>query len=77
VLAGVQPVLEALRAHACGPALAWCADNRARLKKIKSTLEFRLRVQEFLELVRQVRQECVGVGGWVGVGVGVGVGVWV
>ncbi|CAA6675535.1 unnamed protein product [Spirodela intermedia] len=35
-----------------GPALAWCAENKTRLKKSKSTLEFQLRLQEFIELVR-------------------------
>lgn len=29
----------------CGPALKWCAENRSRLKKAKSQLEFNLRVQ--------------------------------
>ncbi|KAF3525738.1 hypothetical protein F2Q69_00049100 [Brassica cretica] len=33
-------------------ALAWCADNKTRFKKPKSKLEFQLRMQEFIELVR-------------------------
>uniref|UniRef100_A0A0D3CTY1 CTLH domain-containing protein n=1 Tax=Brassica oleracea var. oleracea TaxID=109376 RepID=A0A0D3CTY1_BRAOL len=33
-------------------ALAWCADNKTRFKKSKSKLEFQLRLQEFIELVR-------------------------
>ncbi|EDV19740.1 uncharacterized protein TRIADDRAFT_32981 [Trichoplax adhaerens] len=33
--------------------LNWCIDNRSRLKKIKSTLEFNLRMQEFIELIRE------------------------
>ncbi|KDN49232.1 hypothetical protein K437DRAFT_267483 [Tilletiaria anomala UBC 951] len=36
----------------CAAALAWCAENKAALKKIKSTLEFELRLQEFIELAR-------------------------
>ncbi|KAG1678956.1 hypothetical protein FOA52_013019 [Chlamydomonas sp. UWO 241] len=40
----------------CGPALAWCSENRARLKRLKSKLEFKLRVQEFLELVSKERR---------------------
>jgi macrophage erythroblast attacher len=48
-------VVEALQRHDCSVALAWCDENRARLRKIKSSLEFKLRLQEFLELVRQVR----------------------
>ncbi len=49
------PVLARLRVpccrHACtllapaGPALAWCEEQRARLRKAKSKLEFKLRVQ--------------------------------
>jgi len=46
-------VTDALKRHDCSVALAWCAENRARLKKIKSKFEFKLRVQEFIELVRQ------------------------
>lgn len=48
-----QRVIESLRQHDCSAALAWCADNRVRLKKVKSSLEFKLRLQEFLELVAQ------------------------
>ncbi|KAJ9515845.1 hypothetical protein QJQ45_008729 [Haematococcus lacustris] len=50
-----QKVLAALVQHDCGPALAWCAEQRSRLKKAKSPLEFKLRVQEFVELVRNER----------------------
>lgn len=32
--------------------LAWCYDNKSKLRKMKSTLEFSLRQQEFIELVR-------------------------
>lgn len=31
----------------------WCNDNKSKLRKINSTIEFQLRVQEFVELVRQ------------------------
>jgi len=57
----VRPIVAALSdLRDCGPALAWCAENRARLKRLKSKLEFKLRVQEFLELVRrQERLEAV------------------
>jgi macrophage erythroblast attacher len=47
-------VVEALQQHDCSVALAWCDENRGRLRKIKSSLEFKLRLQEFLELVRKV-----------------------
>lgn len=33
--------------------LAWCHDNKSKLRKIKSTLEFKLRQQEFIELIKQ------------------------
>lgn len=49
-----QRVIDSLRQHDCSAALTWCADNRVRLKKVKSSLEFKLRMQEFLELVAQV-----------------------
>ncbi|KXZ46821.1 hypothetical protein GPECTOR_40g555 [Gonium pectorale] len=53
IFEGARRVVGALMdAHDCGPALAWCAENRARLSKAKSPLEFKLRVQQFLELVR-------------------------
>ncbi|KAK8979382.1 hypothetical protein V6N11_000529 [Hibiscus sabdariffa] len=47
-----KKVIDALRNQDVGPALAWCADNRSRLKKSKSKFEFQLRLQEFIELVR-------------------------
>jgi macrophage erythroblast attacher len=37
--------------------LAWCNENKSKLKKINSNLEFSLRQQEFIELVRS--QRCV------------------
>ena len=37
--------------------LNWCNDNKSKLKKINSNLEFALRQQEFIELVRQ--QKCM------------------
>jgi macrophage erythroblast attacher len=46
VFVEAQKVLDALRAHDCGPALAWCAQHAAKLRKIKShSLEFKLRLQ--------------------------------
>lgn len=48
-----QGILDALAAHDCGPALAWCDENRSKLRKFRSKLEFRLRVQEFVEHVRR------------------------
>ncbi|XP_057789189.1 protein MAEA homolog [Salvia miltiorrhiza] len=47
-----KKVIDALQKKEVGPALAWCADNKSRLKKSKSKFEFQLRLQEFIELVR-------------------------
>ncbi|KAM1182789.1 hypothetical protein ACFX14_001159 [Malus domestica] len=47
-----KKVIEALQNKEVGPALAWCAENKSRLKKSKSKFEFQLRLQEFIELVR-------------------------
>uniref|UniRef100_A0A061RF38 Macrophage erythroblast attacher-like n=1 Tax=Tetraselmis sp. GSL018 TaxID=582737 RepID=A0A061RF38_9CHLO len=46
-------VVKALKERDCRVALAWCSANRSRLKRLKSNLEFKLRSQEFVELVRQ------------------------
>ncbi|XP_035826567.1 E3 ubiquitin-protein transferase MAEA isoform X2 [Aplysia californica] len=35
------------------PCLNWCADNRSKLRKMKSSLEFNVRKQEFVELIRE------------------------
>ncbi|KAJ4824601.1 hypothetical protein Tsubulata_010914, partial [Turnera subulata] len=47
-----KKVIDALQNREVAPALAWCADNKSRLKKSKSKFEFQLRLQEFIELVR-------------------------
>eukprot|EP01134_Creolimax_fragrantissima_P004461 CFRG4461T1 len=49
-------VEDALSRHECDKALNWCAENRTRLRKLGSTLEFNLRLQEFVELVRSGNQ---------------------
>jgi macrophage erythroblast attacher len=45
IFEGAQRVTDALRRHDCSEALAWCKENRTRLKKVKSPLEFKLAVQ--------------------------------
>ncbi|URE39551.1 macrophage erythroblast [Musa troglodytarum] len=45
-------VIDSLQNKEVAPALAWCAENKSRLKRSKSKLEFQLRLQEFIELVR-------------------------
>ncbi|KAH7886941.1 CTLH/CRA C-terminal to lish motif domain-containing protein [Phlebopus sp. FC_14] len=42
----------ALCRHSCTEAIAWCSENKTALRKIKSTLEFELRLQEYIELAR-------------------------
>ena len=44
-------VIEALRRRDPAPALAWCDTHRARLAKMHSSLEFRLRLQQLVEFV--------------------------
>lgn len=56
IFSGARQVVDALQQHDGSQALAWCAEHRSRLKKIKSNLEFRLRLQEFIELVRVDRR---------------------
>lgn len=36
--------------------LLWCHDNKSKLRKLKSNMEFNLRVQEFVELIRSDRR---------------------
>ncbi|ESQ44948.1 hypothetical protein EUTSA_v10010415mg [Eutrema salsugineum] len=47
-----KKVIDALKNRDVASALAWCAENKTRLKKSKSKFEFQLRLQEFIELVR-------------------------
>ncbi|KAL1677988.1 CTLH/CRA C-terminal to lish motif domain-containing protein [Schizophyllum commune] len=49
----IRRIEGALQAHSCTEALAWCSENKVALRKIKSQLEFELRLQEFIELCRQ------------------------
>lgn len=49
-------VIEGLRKRDCSEALRWCAENKRRLQKFQSKLEFRLRLQEFVEHARAGRK---------------------
>ncbi|XP_072935743.1 E3 ubiquitin-protein transferase MAEA isoform X2 [Epargyreus clarus] len=51
--AEVEAELSARRTARC---LQWCADNRSKLRKLNSTMEFKIRIQEFVELVREDRR---------------------
>lgn len=46
-------VLDGLRKQDCSEAKEWCKENRSKLKKHQSKLEFRLHIQVFIELVRE------------------------
>lgn len=48
-----REVEEDLANHSTTKCVLWCIDNKSKLRKINSTIEFSLRVQEFVELVRQ------------------------
>ncbi|RKP14673.1 CTLH/CRA C-terminal to lish motif domain-containing protein [Piptocephalis cylindrospora] len=50
-------ITQALEGHSCAEALQWCSDNRAALRKIQHPLEFHLRAQECIELLRQSQRE--------------------
>ena len=45
-----------LAQHQTQAALTWVHDHKSKLRKIKSTLEFHLRQQEFIELIRSDRR---------------------
>lgn len=53
----IRRIEEALRQHSCTEALSWCSENKVALRKIKSTLEFDLRLQEYIELARARKTE--------------------
>ncbi|KAL0063318.1 GID complex subunit containing RING finger motif [Marasmius tenuissimus] len=48
----IRRIEGALQNHSCTEALAWCSENKSTLRKSKSTLEFDLRLQEYIELCR-------------------------
>ncbi|GAN10010.1 macrophage erythroblast attacher protein [Mucor ambiguus] len=50
-----EKIEQALRNHSCKECLAWCSENKSSLRKMKSTLEFNLRLQEHIELARSSR----------------------
>ncbi|KAJ1569429.1 GID complex subunit containing RING finger motif [Nowakowskiella sp. JEL0078] len=52
LFAQARKIEDGLRRKSCAECLAWCGDNRSSLRKMKSTLEFNLRLQEYIELVR-------------------------
>ncbi|RKO96785.1 hypothetical protein CAUPRSCDRAFT_7606, partial [Caulochytrium protostelioides] len=49
----MQRIEAGLARGSCAEGLQWCSENRSALKKIKSRLEFFLRLQEYIELIKQ------------------------
>ncbi|XP_064630741.1 E3 ubiquitin-protein transferase MAEA-like [Lineus longissimus] len=47
-----KEVEESLMTKETAKCLTWCHDNKSKLRKLKSSLEFNLRQQEFIELIR-------------------------
>ncbi|KAF4323407.1 hypothetical protein G195_003432 [Phytophthora kernoviae 00238/432] len=47
-----QLVLKDLRNHRTATAITWCSQNGTRLRRLQSQLEFHVRRQDFIELVR-------------------------
>eukprot|EP01117_Protostelium_nocturnum_P018610 TRINITY_DN7822_c0_g1_i2.p1 TRINITY_DN7822_c0_g1~~TRINITY_DN7822_c0_g1_i2.p1 ORF type:complete len:387 (-),score=116.72 TRINITY_DN7822_c0_g1_i2:87-1247(-) len=52
VFKNAQKISDNLNQRECKEALKWCSENRSKLRKNNSNLEFSLRMQEFIELVR-------------------------
>lgn len=49
-------IVEAIDRHDCGPALAWCFEHRAALKRLESSLEFHFRKRHFIDMLGQTTQ---------------------
>lgn len=47
-----QGIIKSLEGKEIASALQWCGDHRSNLKRISSDLEFKLRRQEFIELLK-------------------------
>ncbi|GAB0135831.1 hypothetical protein EsDP_00004154 [Epichloe bromicola] len=50
-------IREALLGGSVAEALAWCTDNKKELRKMESKLEFMLRLQQYIELIRTQSEE--------------------
>ncbi|KAI9847803.1 MAG: GID complex subunit containing RING finger motif [Sclerophora amabilis] len=50
----IESSLKSMRTQEC---LAWCMENKQALKKVNSNLEFELRLQQYIELVRTGQRE--------------------
>ena len=56
-LRAIDEAVGSLRRRNLDVALAWAQSHGSRLRRLESPLEFELRVQQFVELVRQGRRE--------------------
>lgn len=52
-----REVEEDLANHKTSKCTLWCNDNKSKLRKINSKIEFQLRIQEFIELVREDKRK--------------------
>ncbi|GAO14162.1 hypothetical protein UVI_02037550 [Ustilaginoidea virens] len=50
--ANMSRIRESLLKGSVAEALAWCAENKKELRKMESKLEFMLRLQQYIELIR-------------------------
>ncbi|XP_052752827.1 E3 ubiquitin-protein transferase MAEA [Galleria mellonella] len=53
IYAAAAEVEAELRQQRTARCLQWCADNKSKLRKLNSNMEFKIRIQEFIELVRE------------------------
>lgn len=51
-----REVEQSLACHDTSKCLSWCHDNKSKLRKLNSSLEFNVRMQEFIELIRGDRR---------------------
>ena len=49
-------IMQDLKAHNVSTGILWCGQHGSRLRRLASSFEFRLRLQEFVELVRSDRR---------------------
>ncbi|XP_068228765.1 E3 ubiquitin-protein transferase MAEA isoform X2 [Palaemon carinicauda] len=51
-----REVEQSLACRDTSKCLSWCHDNRSKLRKLNSSLEFNVRMQEFIELIKNDRR---------------------
>ncbi|CAO1614774.1 unnamed protein product [Parajaminaea phylloscopi] len=62
IRASLIPPPESGVKSSCAVALAWCLENKVALRRFKSTLEFELRMQEFIDLCKTRTPESLAQG---------------